>query len=144
MRTISARGARTDHVVVVGAGLAGLAAALHLAGRGREVTLIERGSHPGGRAGRLDAGGHRFDTGPTVLTMPDLLAEPLAAVGEELSDRLDLARLAPAYRAAFADGSTLDVHTDADAMTDAVAAFAGPAEAAGYRRRRGRRARRGD
>jgi phytoene desaturase len=136
MRTISGRGARTDHVVVVGAGLAGLAAALHLAGRGREVTLIERGSHPGGRAGRLDAGGYRFDTGPTVLTMPDLLAEPLAAVGEELSDRLDLVRLDPAYRAAFADGSALDVHTDADAMTDAVAAFAGPAEAAGYRRLR--------
>jgi phytoene desaturase len=136
MRTISGRGARTDHVVVVGAGLAGLAAALHLAGRGREVTLIERGSHPGGRAGRLNAGGYRFDTGPTVLTMPDLLAEPLAAVGEELSSRLDLVRLDPAYRAAFADGSTLDVHTDADAMTDAVAAFAGPAEAAGYRRLR--------
>jgi phytoene desaturase len=136
MRTISGRGARTDHVVVVGAGLAGLAAALHLAGRGREVTLIERGSHPGGRAGRLNAGGYRFDTGPTVLTMPDLLAEPLAAVGEELSSRLDLVRLDPAYRAAFADGSTLDVHTDAGAMTDAVAAFAGPAEAAGYRRLR--------
>jgi phytoene desaturase len=123
-------------VVVVGAGLAGLAAALHLAGRGREVTLIERGAHPGGRAGRLDAGGYRFDTGPTVLTMPDLLAEPLAAVGEELTDRLDLIRLDPAYRAAFADGSTLDVHTDAQAMTDAVEAFAGPAEAAGYQRLR--------
>ncbi len=134
MRTITGP---SDHVVVVGAGLAGLAAALHLAGRGREVTVIERGSHPGGRAGRLDAGGYRFDTGPTVLTMPDLLAEPLAAVGEELTDRLDLIRLDPAYRAAFADGSTLDVHTDAQAMTDAVAAFAGPAEAAGYQRLRG-------
>jgi phytoene desaturase len=133
MRTITGR---SDHVVVVGAGLAGLAAALHLAGRGREVTVIERGAHPGGRAGRLDAGGYRFDTGPTVLTMPDLLAEPLAAVGEELTDRLDLIRLDPAYRAAFADGSTLDVHTDAQAMTDAVEAFAGPAEAAGYQRLR--------
>src|SRR6201996_5763228 len=133
MRTISGR---SDHVVVVGAGLAGLAAALHLAGRGREVTLIERAPHPGGRAGRMNAGGYRFDTGPTVLTMPDLLAEPLAAVGEELTDRLDLVRLDPASRPAFADGSALDVHTDADAMTDAVAAFAGPAEAAGYRRLR--------
>jgi phytoene desaturase len=123
-------------VVVVGSGLAGLAAALHLAGRGREVTVIERDSHPGGRAGRLDTGGYRFDTGPTVLTMPDLLAEPLAAVGEELADRLDLIRLDPAYRAAFADGSTLDVHTDEQAMTDAVAAFAGPGAAAGYRQLR--------
>jgi phytoene desaturase len=133
MRTIEGR---TDDVVVVGAGLAGLAAALHLVGRGREVTVLERDPHPGGRAGRLDVGGYRFDTGPTVLTMPDLLAEPLAAVGEELAGRLDLVRLDPAYRAAFADGSTLDVHTDAEAMTTAVREFAGPAEAAGYRRLR--------
>ena len=133
MRTITGR---SDHVVVAGAGLAGLAAALHLAGRGRQVTVIERADHPGGRAGRLDAGGYRFDTGPTVLTMPELVAEALAAVGEELTDRLDLVRLDPAYRAAFADGSTLDVHTDADAMTAAVGEFAGPAEAAGYQRLR--------
>jgi phytoene desaturase len=133
MRTITGR---SGHVVVAGAGLAGLAAALHLAGRGREVTVIERAEHPGGRAGRLDAGGYRFDTGPTVLTMPELVADPLAAVGEELTSRLDLVRLDPAYRAAFADGSTLNVHTDADAMTAAVAEFAGPAEAAGYQRLR--------
>src|ERR1700759_5373098 len=133
MRTITGR---SDHVVVAGDGLAGLAPALHLTCRGREVTVIERPEHPGGRAGRLDAGGYRFDTGPTVLTMPDLVAEALAAVGEELSGRLDLVRLDPAYRAAFADGSTLDVHTDADAMTDAGAAFAGPAAAAGYQRLR--------
>ncbi|HEY0719376.1 MAG TPA: FAD-dependent oxidoreductase, partial [Streptosporangiaceae bacterium] len=50
MRTIAGQGGRTDHVVVAGAGLAGLAAALHLAGRGREVTVIERAPHPGGRA----------------------------------------------------------------------------------------------
>src|SRR6201991_2442526 len=136
MRPIRTTTGRSDHVVVVGAGLAGLAAALHLAGRGREVTVIERGSHPGGGAGGLTAGGYGFDTGPTVLPMPGLLAEPLAAVGEELTDRLDLVPLDPAYRAAFADGSSLDVHTDADAMTDAVAAFAGPGEAAGYRRLR--------
>ncbi len=133
MRTVSGR---TGHVVVVGAGLAGLAAALHLAGRGREVTVIERDPTPGGRAGRLDIGGYRMDTGPTVLTMPDVVADTLAAVGEELTGRLDLVRLDPAYRAAFADGSTLDVHTDAEAMTTAVAGFAGPAEADGYRRLR--------
>jgi phytoene desaturase len=133
VRTI---GGRTGRVTVVGAGLAGLAAALHLAGRGREVTVIERDLTPGGRAGRLDLGGYRIDTGPTVLTMPDLVAETLAAVGEELTSWLDLVRLDPAYRACFADGSALDVHTDAEAMTAAVADFAGPAEAAGYQRLR--------
>jgi len=133
MRTVSGP---TSQVVVAGAGLAGLAAALHLAGRGREVTVIERDATPGGRAGRMDLAGFRMDTGPTVLTMPDLVAETLGAVGENLTDRLDLIRLDPAYRAQFADGSGLDVHTDAAAMTAAVAAFAGPAEADGYRRLR--------
>ena len=120
MRTVTGA---TSRVVVVGAGLAGLAAALHLAGRGREVTVVERAATPGGRAGRLDVGGFRMDTGPTVLTMPDLVADTLAAVGEDLPSRLDLVRLRPAYRALFADGSELDVHTDADAMASAVAAF---------------------
>ena len=126
----------SGEVVVIGAGLAGLAAALHLAGRGRPVTVVERETVPGGRAGRLDTGGYRMDTGPTVLTMPDIIEETVNAVGETLTDRLDLIRLDPAYRAMFADGSQLDVHTDADAMADAVARFAGPAEADGYRRLR--------
>src|SRR6266513_859974 len=106
MRTISGR---TDRVVVVGAGLAGLSAALRLEGAGREVTVLERESVPGGRCGLLATGGYRFDTGPTVLTMPDLIADALACVGERLEDRLALVRLDPAYRAFFADGSSLDV-----------------------------------
>ena len=133
MRTVSGA---SGEVVVVGAGLAGLAAALHLAGRGRAVTVVERDATPGGRAGRLDAGGYRIDTGPTVLTMPDLIEDAFAAVGETTADRLDLIRVEPAYRAVFADGSELDVHTDADAMAAEVARFAGSAEADGYRRLR--------
>lgn len=133
MRTIQGRG---DHVVVVGAGLAGLSAALHLAGRGRAVTVVEREPWPGGRAGRLDIDGYRIDTGPTVLTMPDIIDEAFAAVGERLGDRMELLTVDPAYRAVFADGSALDVHSDADRMADAVAEFAGVAQAAGYRRLR--------
>ncbi|ORB27540.1 phytoene desaturase family protein [Mycolicibacterium parafortuitum] len=126
----------TDHVVVVGAGLAGLSAALHLAGRGRQVTVVERGAHPGGRMGRADVSGYRLDTGPTVLTMPDIIDETFAAVGESTADRLTLDRVEPAYRASFADGSSLDVHTDAAAMTAEIERFAGPDEAAGYARLR--------
>ncbi|MEU3957708.1 FAD-dependent oxidoreductase, partial [Streptomyces achromogenes] len=77
----------TDHVVVVGAGLAGLSATLHLLGAGRRVTVVEREEAPGGRAGRLDLAGYRIDTGPTVLTMPDLADEAFAAVGESLYER---------------------------------------------------------
>lgn len=124
---------RTDHVVVVGAGLSGLAAALHLLGAGRRVTVVERDPLPGGRAGRLDRNGYLIDTGPTVLTMPELADEAFAAVGESLYDRVDLVPLHPAYRARFADGSSLDVHTGAEAMEAEVERFAGPGEAAGYR-----------
>jgi phytoene desaturase len=131
---------RTDHVVVVGAGLAGLSAALHLLSAGRRVTILERADHPGGRAGRLDLhterGTYLVDTGPTVLTMPDLLDEAFAAVGEKLDERLDLVALDPAYRAHFADGSTIDVHSDGAAMAEEVRATCGPAAAAGYERMR--------
>ncbi|MBA8824573.1 phytoene desaturase [Saccharopolyspora lacisalsi] len=133
MRTVAGR---TDRVVVVGAGLSGLTAALHLLGSGREVVIVERDSHPGGRAGRLDIDGYRMDTGPTVLTMPDLLDEALAAVGESVAERLDLIPLDPAYRARFADGTTLDVHTDPERMEQHIREFAGAGQAAGYRQLR--------
>ncbi|MDP9182731.1 MAG: phytoene desaturase family protein [Actinomycetota bacterium] len=124
----------TTRVVVVGAGLGGLSAALHLVAAGREVTVLERGPLPGGRAGLLDDAGYAFDTGPTVLTMPDLLADALGAVGEELSDWLDLRPLDPVYRAFFPDGSTLDVRSDPAAMAEEVRRVCGPEEAGGYER----------
>ncbi|HYZ68596.1 MAG TPA: phytoene desaturase family protein [Mycobacterium sp.] len=129
MRTI---GENAYRVVVVGAGLAGLSAALHLAGRGRAVTVVDRAAHPGGRVGRLDIEGYHLDTGPTVLTMPDIIDDTFAAVGETLSDRLDLMRVDPAYRASFADGSALNVHSGRDAMAAEIERFAGRAQADGY------------
>ena len=89
----------TDHVVIVGAGLGGLSAALRLAGAGRKVTVIERESVPGGRNGLIKKDGYSFDTGPTVLTMPDLIQDALSCVGEDLKDWLDLIPLKPLYRA---------------------------------------------
>ena len=127
---------RTDRVVIVGAGLSGLSAALYLAGRGRNVTVVERGAVPGGRVGRADVSGYRLDTGPTVLTMPDIIDDALSAVGETLTDRLELLPVHPAYRAMFADGNTLEVHTEADAMFAEIERFAGRREADAYLRLR--------
>ncbi|MDQ1746441.1 MAG: phytoene desaturase [Frankiaceae bacterium] len=131
MRTVSGS---TDHVVVVGAGLGGLSAALRLAGAGRRVTVLERSAQPGGRAGLLELDGYRFDTGPTVLTMPSLIADALGCVDEDIDDWLELRPLDPAYRAFFPDGSTLDVIADVDRMADQVRTLCGERDAAGYRR----------
>ena len=119
-------------VVVIGAGLAGLAAACHLTGAGYEVTLVERGDGPGGRNGLLERDGFAFDTGPTVLTMPDLIAESLRAVGSDLSALGPLKRLDPAYRACYADGSTIMVRHSREAMRQEIADTCGSVDAAAF------------
>jgi phytoene desaturase len=131
MRTVSGR---TDHVVIVGAGLGGLSAALHLVGAGRRVTIIEREHFPGGRAGLMQRDGYRFDTGPTVFTMPELLAEAFAGAGEQMSDWVRFTTLDPAYRAYYPDGSTLDVIANPARMAAEIERVIGPAEAGGYLR----------
>lgn len=122
----------TDHVLIVGAGLAGLSTALRLAGAGRKVTILERESFPGGRNGILHKDGYAFDTGPTVLTMPSLIEEAFATVGENMKDWLDLIPVAPLYRAFYDDGSQLDVHADTNRMQDEIRNVIGAEEAAGY------------
>ena len=116
-------------VVVIGAGLAGLSAACHLHGMGRSVLVLEAGSLPGGRAGRHVEGGYSFDTGPTVLTMPDLIEDCFRAVGAEMSDRVAISRVEPMYRACFADGSTLHLRQGRGAMTEEIREVCGPREA---------------
>ena len=124
----------SDHVVIVGAGLGGLSAALRLAGAGRKVTVIEREAVPGGRNGLLQDSGYSFDTGPTVLTMPDLIADALDCVGESMDDWLELLPIEPLYRSFYADGSQLDVHADPARMAQEIESVIGANEAAGYLR----------
>ncbi|MBF6330181.1 phytoene desaturase family protein [Nocardia transvalensis] len=127
----------TDRVVVVGAGLAGLSAALHLVGAGRAVTVLERADHPGGRVGVYRGPDYEIDSGATVLTLPGLIDEVLGAVGTDArACGLRIHRLAPAYRARFADGSTIAVFDDPDEMAAEVARTCGPAEVRRYRRLR--------
>ena len=111
---------KSDHVVIVGAGLGGLSAALRLAGAGRKVTVIERELVPGGRNGLLQRDGYSFDTGPTVLTMPSLIQDALSCVGEDLKDWLELIPVDPLYRAFYHDGSHLDVHADTARMLSLI------------------------
>lgn len=119
-------------VVVLGAGLAGLAAACHLLGRGYDVTVVEREAVPGGRNGQLVRDGFTFDTGPTVLTMRDLVADALRAVDADIDGLLPMTRLDPAYRASFADGSTIRVRHGRDAMRTEIAETCGSVDAAAF------------
>ncbi len=125
---------KSDHIVIVGAGLGGLSAALRLAGAGRKVTVVERESVPGGRAGLLQRSGYSFDTGPTVLTMPHLIQDALACVGEDIKAWLELIPLDPLYRAFYHDGTHLDVHADTKRMEEEIATTIGAEEAAGYKK----------
>lgn len=125
----------TNHVVIIGAGLSGLTAALRVRATGREVTLIESADGVGGRCRTetLRSGHGEFDadTGATVLTMPSLVEAAVASVGlraEDLSDDLPhgwgLRRLNPAYAASFASGRSLAVHSDSDLMLAEIERFA--------------------
>ena len=119
-------------VVVVGAGLGGLAATAHLLGRGHDVTVVERQAGPGGRAGCVAARGYTLDTGPTVLTMPGLLADAFAAAGADMADFCTIKAVDPMYRAVYADGSVLRVWHGRERMTQEIAEVAGGRDAAAF------------
>ncbi|MDQ3146242.1 MAG: phytoene desaturase family protein, partial [Actinomycetota bacterium] len=121
-------------VVVIGAGLGGLSAACHLSGRGHDVVVLERGLVPGGRTGLLERGGYSFDTGPTVLTMREILEDCFRAAGTEMADFVTLHPVDPMYRASFEDGSTLRVWHGREAMTAEIREQCGAAEAAAFGR----------
>ncbi len=99
-------------VVVVGAGLAGLASAIRLAAARVQVTVIERGTRPGGKMGRREIGPYRWDSGPTIFTLPELFDQLWGAAGAKRSDDLTLLKVEPASRTFFADGSVLETSSD--------------------------------
>ena len=119
-------------VVIVGAGLGGLSAACHLAGGGHDVTVLEAEATPGGRAGTLGLDGFRFDTGPTVLTMPHLVDRCFEAAGVDGAELLTLRPVDPMYRACFADGSELRVRHGQGPMTEEIRRVCGEREAEAF------------
>jgi 1-hydroxycarotenoid 3,4-desaturase len=120
-------------VVVIGAGLGGLAAALDLSARGVAVTVCERAAEPGGKMREVEVAGLRVDSGPTVFTMRWVLERLFADAGLSLDDHVRTRRLSVLARNHWKDGSTLDLFADRGASADAIGAFAGAAEAKGYR-----------
>jgi len=107
-------------VGVIGGGLAGLAAACVLAARGHRVILFEKNDWLGGKAAQLQEDGFRFDMGPTILTVPAVLARIFAEAGRRMEDALDLRRIDPQWRCFFDDGSVLDLHQDVSEMADSL------------------------
>ena len=119
-------------VTVIGAGLGGLSAAAHLVQGGHDVTIVERDSIPGGRAGLVEQSGFRLDNGPTVMTMPGLLERAFNAIGCEMRDYVTLKKVDPMYRAVYADGSELMVLHGREAMAEEIRRFANGREAASF------------
>ncbi|MFB0546746.1 MAG: phytoene desaturase family protein, partial [Anaerolineae bacterium] len=90
-------------ILIIGAGIGGVASAARLARNGYDVTVVEKNSVPGGRCNQILRDGHRFDVGPSLLLMPKVFDETYAALGEKMEDHLDLRRVDPTYRVRFDD-----------------------------------------
>lgn len=114
----------SEPIAVIGSGLAGLAAACTLAARRYKVVLFEKNDWLGGKAAVLQQDGYRFDMGPTILTIPNVLRRIFAEAGRNLEDYLELIRLDPQWRSFFSDGSVLDLREDPQTMADALDRFA--------------------
>ncbi|HMT00879.1 MAG TPA: phytoene desaturase family protein [Candidatus Absconditabacterales bacterium] len=98
---------------VIGAGFGGLAAAIVLAQKGYQVTILEKNNRCGGRANLLEHGGYRFDMGPSWYLMPDVFEQFFKDIGENIHDHLDLKKLDPNYTIFFKDlDKKISVSTD--------------------------------
>ena len=95
-------------ILVIGAGLGGLAAAIRLARAGHAVEVWERNGEPGGKLKELRVGDFSWGTGPSLLTMPHVLRELFADAGERMEDHLDLVQLESACRYFWTDGTMID------------------------------------
>jgi 1-hydroxycarotenoid 3,4-desaturase len=124
-------------IIIIGAGMGGLAAAADLARQDCKVTVLERASRPGGKMREVEVGGAKIDGGPTVFTMAWVFEGLFGDAGEDLYECLPLesAQILARHRWCDADGkvSALDLFADIDQSVDAISAFAGKAEGQGYR-----------
>lgn len=120
-------------VIVVGAGVGGMCAAIRLAAAGHDVSILERSTVTGGKLATLSEAGYTFDLGPTLLTLPQVFDEVFRIGGTSLADEVELARLDPQCHYRWPNGSTLEVPDDRTATPSAVDALS-PGEGANWRR----------
>lgn len=112
MKTIQ----RPQRVVVIGAGLGGLSAAISLACEGFAVTLLEKNAQVGGKLNVLQKDGFTFDLGPSILTMPHIFRRLFEQAGKRLEDYLEIQKVEPHWRNFFADGTVFDLSSDPATM----------------------------
>lgn len=117
--------------IVIGAGLGGLASAMRLGAKGYHVTVIDRLDVPGGRGSSITENGHRFDLGPTIVTVPQVLRELWAACGRDFDADVTLKPLDPFYEIRWPDGSSFKARQDTAAMRSEVARLS-PGDSKGY------------
>ncbi len=120
-------------VIVIGAGIGGLAASIRLAQSGYDVTILEKNPRVGGKMYRYETSGFRWDTGPSLITNRPLLEEVFTDAGKDMADYLRLIAVDPLTRYFFPDGTTFDAHRDW-AKTAAQIARLEPADVEGYLR----------
>jgi 1-hydroxycarotenoid 3,4-desaturase len=123
---------REPSVVVVGAGVGGLACAIDLASAGARVRVVERAAGPGGKARAVEVGGATVDAGPTVLTMAWAFDELFEAAGASFRGEVALERAEVLARHAWGDGTRLDLYADRARSADAIGAAFGAREARAY------------
>ncbi len=102
--------------VVIGAGLGGLAAAMRLGAKGYQVTVVDKLDRAGGRGSSITKGGHRFDLGPTIVTVPQGLRDLWAVCGRDFDQDVKLVAMDPYYEIRFHDGETFTMRGDPAAM----------------------------
>lgn len=108
------------HVVIIGAGLAGLSAAISLATKGYEVTVVEKNEHVGGKLKPYITDGHRFDFGPNTITMPDVFKNVIRDSGADPDDYFQLIKLDTHTVNHYSDGSTFTFRSGKDSMVEEV------------------------